>query len=65
MEDLGAATKNLWHENKNGRVAGTISLSQKGYIEKILRRFNMEKVKPVRTLVGHFKLSVLLSPKTK
>ena len=46
--------------------AATISLSQEGYIKKILSRFNMEKVKLVRTpLSGHFKLSASLSPKTQ
>ena len=66
MKDLGAATKILGMEIKRDRAAWTISLSQEGYIRKILSRFNMEKTKPVRTpLAGHFKLSALLSPKTQ
>ena len=40
-------------------------LSQKGYIEKVLHRFNMQNTKPFSTpLAAHFKLSSTLSPKT-
>jgi hypothetical protein len=38
-------------------------LSQRGYIEKVLRRFNMQDAKPVSTpLASHFKLSLDLCP---
>jgi hypothetical protein len=40
-------------------------LSQRSFVEKILRRFDMEKVKIVSTpLVAHFKFSAALSPKS-
>ena len=41
MKDLGAAKKILGMEILRNRVAGRLSLSQKGYIEKVLHRFNM------------------------
>ena len=41
MKDLGAAKKILGMEILRDRVAGRLSLSQKGYIEKVLCRFNM------------------------
>ena len=65
-KDLGPATKILGIEIKRDRDAATISLSQEGYIKKILSRFSMEKAKSVRTpLAGHFKISASLSPKTQ
>ena len=42
MKDLGAAKKILGMQILRDRVAGKLSLSQKGYIEKVLRRFNMQ-----------------------
>ena len=40
-------------------------LSQQGYVEKVLDRFEMSKAKPVSTsLANHFKLSSLHCPKT-
>ena len=45
------------------RVASRLSLSRKGYIEKVLRRFNMQNAKLVTTpLAAHFKLSSTLCP---
>ena len=39
-------------------------LSQKGYVEKVLDRFNMNNVKPISTpLANHFKLSTVQCPK--
>lgn len=65
MKDLGAANKILGMEIIRDRKAGTLCLSQKGYIEKILQRFNMQNAKPVSTpLAAHFRLSSTLSPKT-
>ena len=46
-------------------MAGKLSLSQKEYIEKVLRRFNMQNVKPVTTpLAAHFRLSSALCPQS-
>ena len=42
-----------------------ILVSQKKYIEKVLERFDMIDVKPVKTpLAAHFRLSTDLSPQT-
>ena len=63
MKDLGATKKILGMEILRDRKVGKLYLSQKGYIEKILHRFNMQNVKPISTpLVAHFKLSYVLSP---
>ena len=63
MKDLGATSKILGMEILRDRGARTISLSQKGYIEKILSRFNMKDSTPVSTpLAAHFKLSSRLCP---
>jgi hypothetical protein len=59
MKDLGAAKKILGMEIVRNRKSGLLYLSQKGYIEKVLRRFNIQNAKPVSTpLAPHFKLSV-------
>ena len=66
MKDLGAASKMLGTEILIDRGARTISLSQKGYIEKILSRFNMKDSTPVSAPhAAHFKLSSRLCPSTK
>ena len=45
------------------RKSVKLYLSQKGYIEKVLHRFNMHNAKPVSTpLATHFKLSSALCP---
>ena len=63
MNDLGATKKILGMEILRDIVAGRLSLSQKGYIEKVLRRFNMLNVKLVTTpFAAHFKLSFALCP---
>ena len=63
MKDLGAAMKILGMEILRDRVARRLSLSQKGYIEKVLRRFNMQNAKPATTpLATHFRLSSALYP---
>ena len=41
MKDLGAAKKILGMEILRSKAVGRLSLSQKGYIEKVLHRFNM------------------------
>ena len=63
MKDLGAAKKILGMEILRDRVAGRLSLSHKGYIEKVLPRFNMQNEKAITTpLEAHFILSSTLSP---
>ena len=58
MKDLGAAKKILGMEISRDRPSGKVYLGQKGYIDKVLRRFNMHNAKPVSTpLAAHFKLS--------
>ena len=63
MKDPGASKKILGMEILRNKVAIRLSLSQKGYIEKVLRRFNMQNAKPVTTpLAAHFRLSSTLCP---
>jgi hypothetical protein len=58
MKDLGAAKKILGMEIVRDRKCGLMYLSQKSYIEKVLRHFNKQNAKPVSTpLAPHFKLS--------
>ena len=65
MKDLGAAKKILGIKILRDRPAGKLYLSQKGYIEKVLSRFNMQSAKPVNTpLAAHFRLSSALSPQS-
>ena len=65
MKDLGAAKKILGMEILRNRKASKLYLSQKGYIEKVLYRFNMQNAKPVSTLLAaHFRLSSALSPQS-
>jgi hypothetical protein len=63
MKDLGAAKKILGVEIIRDRTSGMLYISQRGYIEKVCRRFNMQDAKPVSTpLAPHFKLSLDLCP---
>ncbi|KAK3128943.1 hypothetical protein QOZ80_6BG0468570 [Eleusine coracana subsp. coracana] len=65
MKDLGATKKILGMEIIRERQSGKLYLSQKGYIEKVLRRFNMHNAKPVSTpLAPHFRLSSALCPES-
>ena len=65
MKDLGAAKKILRMEILRDRVVGRLSLSLKGYIERVLRKFNMQNAKPVTTpLSAHFRLSSALCPQS-
>ena len=65
MKNLGEAKKILWMEILRDRVASRLSLSHKGYIEKVLRRFNIKNAKPVTTpLTAHFRLSYALCPQS-
>ena len=49
------------------RQRGTLCLTQKQYLKKVLQRFDMsEKTKPVSTpLAPHFKFSASQCPKTE
>ncbi|KAG8481839.1 hypothetical protein CXB51_027157 [Gossypium anomalum] len=65
MKDLGPAKKILGMEIPRDRKASKLYLSQKGYIEKVLCKFNMQSAKPVSTpLAAHFRLSSALSPQS-
>ena len=65
MKDLGKARKVLGMEITRDRRVGRVSLTQKGYLEKVLQRFNIGKdTKSVSTpMAPHFKLSAKMSPK--
>ncbi|KAG8475483.1 hypothetical protein CXB51_032327 [Gossypium anomalum] len=57
--------KILGMEILRDRKVSKLYLSQKGYIEKVLCRFNMQSAKPVSTpLAAHFRLSSALSPQS-
>ena len=61
MKDLGPTKKILGMEIQKDRVVEGLSLSQKGYIEKVLHRFNMKNAKPITIpLAAHFRLSSTL-----
>ncbi|KAG8490441.1 hypothetical protein CXB51_016092 [Gossypium anomalum] len=65
MKDLGPAKKILGIEILRDRKTSKLYLSQKGYIEKLLCRFNIRSAKPVSTpLAAHFRLSSTLSPQS-
>ena len=49
MKDLGPAKKILGMEILRDRKESKLYLSQKGYIEKVLCRFNMQNAKPIST----------------
>jgi hypothetical protein len=55
MKDLGAAKKIIGMEIVKDRKSRLLYLSQKNYIEKVLRHFNMQNAKLVSTLLApHF-----------
>lgn len=65
MKDLGAARKILGMEIRRERTNGTLFLSQKSYIERVVQRFGMQDAKSVTTpLAPHFRLSGKQSPTT-
>ncbi|KAF2325201.1 hypothetical protein GH714_025160 [Hevea brasiliensis] len=65
MKDLGAAKKILGMEITRDRSVGKLFLSQQAYVEKVLKRFNMNNAKAVTiSFAAHFKLSADMSPKT-
>jgi hypothetical protein len=62
MKDLGLVKKILGMEIQHDRRAGTVFLSQKSYIEKVLEKYNLSNYKSVATpFASHFKLSSRLS----
>ena len=55
MKDLGATKKIFGVEIIRDRKSSMLYLSQRGYIEKVLRRFNMHDAKLLSTsLIAHF-----------
>ncbi|KAH9706111.1 hypothetical protein KPL70_012113 [Citrus sinensis] len=65
MKDIGPAKKILGVEIIRNRKVGTMFLTQKDYIEKVLIRFGMNETKPVQTpLASHFKLLAAMCPQT-
>jgi len=66
MKDLGEAKKVLDMEIQRDRRSGKVSLTHKGYLQKVLQRFNIDgDIKSVSTpLAPHFKLKAIISPTT-
>jgi hypothetical protein len=63
MKDLGAARKILGMEIGKNRKSGLLFLSQRSYIQKVLRRFNMHDSNQVSTPIApDFKLSSTQCP---
>lgn len=57
MKDLGDAKKILGMEISRDRSKGNLTISQEGYLLKVLDTFKMDQSKPVSTPLGvHFKL---------
>ncbi len=66
MKDLGEAKKVLGMRISRDRKLKTLKLSQAEYIDKVLKRFNMDGAKAVSTPLGaHFKLSKQECPTTQ
>ena len=66
MKDLGEAKKVLGMKIERGPKSGKICLTQKGYLKKVLQKFNINgDTKSVSTLLApHFKLKAIMSPAT-
>ncbi|KAI3740618.1 hypothetical protein L2E82_31087 [Cichorium intybus] len=63
MKDLGPAQQILGMKIIRDRESRKLFLSQEEYVERVIKRFNMENAKPVGTpLANHFKLSKKNSP---
>lgn len=57
MKDLGEARKILGMEISRNRAACLLTLSHEGYVNKVMRAFEIDQAKPVNTPMGaHFKL---------
>ena len=66
MNDLGAAKQILGMRITRDRKNCKLTLSQGGYIEKVLWRLRLNNAKPVSTpLASHFKLSNEMCPETQ
>ena len=66
MKDLGKARIILGMEIERDRVKGIVSLNQKGYLQRLLQKFNIgDDAKTVSDpLAPHFKILAKMSPKT-
>lgn len=65
MKDLRCAKRILGIDIIRDRAAGTLFVSQKRYILKVLDRFDMLNAKSVQTPLGsQFKLSNIQAPVT-
>ena len=66
MMDLRNARRILGMEIVRNREDHALFLSQKGYLEKVLKRFSMENSKLVSIpLAGHFRLSMTQCPQSE
>ena len=66
MKDLGPAQQILGMEIVRDRQNKKLWLSQERYIERVIRRFDIQKAKPVSVpLAHHFKLSKSSCPSSK
>lgn len=66
MKDLGDAKKILGMEIIRDRGKEKLIISQKGYLSKVVQRFNMSDAKPTNVpLAAHFRLSSTQSPETE
>ena len=65
-KDLGEAKKVLDMKIERDRRSGKVSLTQKGYLQKVLQKYNIDSdTKSVSTpLALHFKLKATMSPTT-
>jgi len=65
MKDLGPTKKILGMEIHRDRKSRCLWLSQQGYVEKVLDKFNMSNAKLVSSpLIKHFRFSIDQCPKT-
>ena len=64
VKDLGEAKKVLGMKIERDRKGNNVSLTQKGYLKKVLQKFNIKgDTKSVTTpLTPHFKLKATMSP---
>jgi len=64
MKDLGDAKKVLGMKIERDWKGGKVSLTQKGYLKKVLQKFNInDDMKSVSTpFATHFKLKTIMSP---
>ena len=64
MKDLGEAKKVLGMKIERDRKGGKVTLTQKGYLRKVLQKFNINgDTKSISTLLAlYFKLKTTMSP---